>query len=154
MKRCDKIYAHPLYKEHMEIIRKAEKDRKFCLHDLAHAMDVARIGRIIIAERHLDIDTELFYAAALLHDAARYCGKPHNISGAELAARIMPDCGFSSDETSSVCNAIRCHRRDGGANEFSKVLYEADKRSRMCFDCTAADECYWEEEKRNLTIDI
>ena len=85
MERCNKIYNHPLYQERIKIIEERETDRIFCLHNLAHSLDVARIGYIMILEQNLNIDKELFYAASLLHDAGRYSDKPHNLSGAELA---------------------------------------------------------------------
>lgn len=152
MERCNNIYNHPLYKECLNRITVKERDRKFCLHNLAHSLDTARIGYIIILEKNLSIDKELFYAAALLHDAGRYSGKPHNESGADIAERIMPDCGFSETETETVCSAIRGHRTKTDGTDFASVLYEADKKSRMCFCCSAADECYWEDAKRNDEI--
>lgn len=154
MIRCNKIYNHPVYAERTRLIAEKEKNRKFCLHNLEHSLDVARIGYILILERGLNIDKELFYAAALLHDAGRYSGIAHNESGAALARRIMPDCGFSSEETELVANAIANHRINGGADIFSEVLYEADKKTRLCFTCSAQAECYWENEKRNHSITI
>lgn len=154
MQRCNKIYNHPIYQKHMAHIAEMERDRKFCCHDLEHSLDVARIGLIMILEEGLPIDKELFYAAALLHDAGRYTGLPHNESGAMLAGKLMPQCGFSAEETELVINAIREHRIDENSSEFSKVLYTADKKSRMCMNCKAADECYWDTEKRNIKIEV
>lgn len=153
MDRVNRIYHHPIFQKHIEHIADAERDRKFCLHDLEHSLDVARIGRIMIADERLDIDIELFYAAALLHDAGRYTGLPHNESGAMLAGKLMPLCGFSDEETARVTEAIREHRTDGEySSDFSRILYTADKKSRLCFKCKAADECYWDENKRNMEI--
>ncbi len=154
MQRCNKIYNHPLYQKCLERIAEKERDRKFCLHNLAHSLDTARLGYIMILENSLNIDKELFYAAALLHDAGRYSGKPHNESGADFASRIMPDCGFTDSETETVCNAIRGHRTKTDGLDFACVLYAADKKSRMCFCCEAADECYWESDKRNNEIEV
>ena len=154
MQRCNSIYNHPLYQERTKFIDDAEKERIFCRHNLEHALDVARIGYIMILENGLDISKELFYAAALLHDAGRYSGKKHNESGAELALSIMPECGFTKDEAKLVSDAILAHRTDYSSGEFSKVLYEADKKSRICFMCKAQSECYWENEKRNLEIEV
>lgn len=154
MQRCNKIYNHPLYAESLKRIKAAERNRKFCLHNLSHSLDVARIGYITIMKNNIPIDKELFYAAALLHDAGRYTGTAHNESGACLAERIMPECGFTSDETAAVAAAIRGHRTKTDGTDFSAILYAADKKSRMCFACDAADECYWENEKRNMKIDI
>ena len=154
MDRVNKILDHPIYKERVKTITDAERGRKFCRHDLTHALDVARIGRIMILEEGLNIDIELFYAASLLHDAGRYSGVPHNESGARLAEKLMPLCGFTDEETETVCRAIREHRIDDSSTDFSRVLYTADKRSRSCFCCGAADECYWDDEKRNHSITI
>ncbi len=154
MQRCNRIYNHPQYLSRMAYIEEAERDRKFCPHDLSHSLDVARIGRIMILERGLDIDIALFYAAALLHDAGRYSGTPHNESGARLAERIMPECGFTTQETELVAEAIRGHRTKQNGADFSSILYAADKKSRLCFACRAADDCYWSSEKRNMDIEI
>ena len=154
MQRCNRIYNHPVFQERLQEIEKKEKDRIFCLHNLAHALDVARIGYIMILEEKADIDKELFYAAALLHDAGRYSGKPHNESGAELARLVMPECGFDESETELVSASILCHRTSGKTGEFAQILYTADKKSRNCFRCKAEKECYWEQEKRNTYIEI
>ena len=34
----------------------------------------------------------------------------------------------------------------------SQLLYEADKKSRLCFLCPAEKECYWDLSKKNMTI--
>lgn len=154
MQRCNKIYNNPLYRERLSIIEKAEQDRIFCKHDLTHFLDVARIGYIMILENNLNIDKELFYAAALLHDAGRYTGIPHNLSGAELARIVMPECGFSDEETDIVYNAISGHRLENGSDTFTQILYTADKKSRLCHSCKAQRECYWNSEKRNNEITI
>lgn len=154
MQRCNKIYNHPLYKEQTKKISLLERDRKFCRHHLEHALDVARIAYINILENGLTIPKELIYAAALLHDSGRYSGVPHNESGANLARKIMPDCGFSNEETELVADAISGHRDIKHSTVFSKVLYDADKKSRLCFTCEAQSDCYWEKEKRNHLIDV
>lgn len=154
MKRCQKIYEHPLFKKCMDRINEKERDRIFCLHNIEHSLDTARIGYIMILENHFPIGKELFYAAALLHDTGRYSGKPHHEAGAEIARKVMPDCGFSDEETEAAAEAILGHRKKGTLpGTLGAVLYDADKRSRLCFSCKAADECYWPEEKRNNTIE-
>ena len=154
MQRCNNIYNHPLYKERARIIKNKEVGRIFCPHNLEHALDVARIGYIMILEGGYNIDKELFYSASLLHDAGRYSNKRHNESGAELAQKILPECGFTPDETRLISNAILGHRTDTQSDIFSKILYDADKRSRICFECRAQKECYWENEKRNHDISL
>lgn len=152
MQRCNNIYNHPLFKERTQIIKEKEQGRIFCPHNLEHALDVARIGYIMILEGGYDIEKELFYSAALLHDAGRYSDKPHNESGAELARIVLPECGFTTAETELISNAILGHRTNTQSDIFSKILYDADKRSRVCFECDAQKECYWESEKRNHSI--
>lgn len=154
MQRCNQIYNHPLYQAQLEKIKQNEINRRFCLHNLEHSLDTARIGYIMILEKHLPIKKELFYAAALLHDIGRYSGKPHNESGAQLAEKIMPDCGFDESEIKTVSEAIYGHRCEKDGTDFSSVLYAADKKSRLCFKCPAADECYWEQEKRNILLEL
>lgn len=154
MERSDKIYNHPLFIERTLIITEKERDRKFCCHTLEHSLDVARIAYIKVLENGLDMPKSLIYAAALLHDAGRYSGIPHNDSGADLAYKIMPDCGFSSEETELVANAISGHRDTKHSDAFSQILYDADKKSRLCFKCPAQNECYWENDKRNHNIEI
>ena len=154
MQRCNKIYNHPLYKEQLEKIIHLERDRKFCLHNLEHALDVARIAYIHVLENGLDIPKELIYTAALLHDAGRYSGIPHNESGAALARKIMPDCDFTNEEIELVSDAILGHRDTKHLTDFSAVLYDADKKSRLCFKCDAYEECYWAKDKKNHIIEI
>ena len=62
----------------------------------------------------------------------------------------MPQCGFTEEETETAAEAILGHRSQGSVSgTLASVLYDADKRSRLCFCCGAADECYWPQEKRN-----
>ena len=156
MERCQRIINHPLYRDCMSRIEGAESERIFCLHGLPHLLDTARIGYIFILERGLKIDKELYYAAALLHDSGRYNPiiDDHAEASAINAELIMPDCGFDEEETETVARAIRSHRKGSAENELGAVLYEADKKSRMCFDCRAAAECYWDDEIRNKRIEV
>lgn len=156
MNRCQKIIEHPLYRECMKNIERAERERIFCPHGPEHALDTARIGYILILERGINIDKELFYAAALLHDSGRYnrVTADHAEAGAVNAELIMPECGFTREETAAVSAAILSHRTGGEGSILGEVLYEADKRSRRCYDCRASAQCYWDEERRNNTITI
>ena len=156
MERCQRIYEHPLYQHCMENIERAEVGRIFCLHGIEHSMDTARIGYIMLLEQGINIDKELFYAAALLHDSGRYNPiiEDHAEASAVNAELIMPDCGFDEDEVSAVAAAIRSHRANDNADILGRILYEADKKSRLCYNCDACGECYWEEDKRNCKIEI
>lgn len=113
MKRIEKIRRHPEFIRQMKKISADERNREFCGHDMQHLLDVARIGYSISLERGLDLDKELIYAAALLHDLGRHLqyadGIPHAVAGAKLAKRIMIDCGFSDEESKTVAAAIAGH---------------------------------------------
>ena len=136
MDRIDKILKHPVFIECIQKNETAEKDRIFCRHNMAHFLDVARIGRIIDAEEGLGTETELIYAAALLHDIGKHMqyaeGIPHEQASARLAWVILPDCGFDQNETNVIIEAIRGHRDERSACEkgLKGILYRADKLSR------------------------
>lgn len=158
MKRCSAIIAHPRYKEYMRRNTELERERRFCRHDMTHFLDTARIGYILILENGLDIKKEIIYAAALVHDIAR-CEETEKISHDEASARfaeaVLPECGFTAEETAQIAAAVRSHRvAKGECRTLGGVLYTADKLSRRCFMCDAYGECNWSSEKRNDDIKI
>ena len=174
--RCQLIYDHPLYQAELVKIAGYESDRIFCRHTFEHFMDVARIAYIMNLEQDYKLSKEIIYEAALLHDIGRARqyedGTPHDKAGAEIADKILSDCGFSDDERNMIVAAIISHR--GSAHEgdihksdkysedtknivatiLSTIIYKADKASRQCFRCNAQKECNWSMEKRNLKINI
>ena len=158
MKRIKLLLENKEYRAMLDTIAKAEKDRIFCGHGLQHFFDTARLLYIFCLEEGLDIKKELIYAAALLHDigrAAQYTnGSEHHTASAEAASRLMPLCGFDENETKTAVNAILSHRQDGNADKFAALLYKADKKSRLCFDCKAKAECNWSLEKMNLEPEL
>lgn len=163
MKRIRNILENTLYKENYRGIAEAEKNRKFCKHDLSHFLDVARIIYIYDMEDKTGLSKELIYAAALLHDIGRYRelteGIPHHEAGAELAVTILDELGFTEEEIMIITGAIRGHRNDNyndtyHENKLAEYLYRADKQARCCFICDAADECKWTEEKKNHCISV
>lgn len=152
MERCNKIYNHSLYRSAAKHINKTEKGRVFCLHDIQHSLDVARIAYILSLEENLGIEKEIIYAAALIHDIGRYMGKSHSAAGAELAVKILPECGFSADEVSEIADAVDNHRLDTAHSDLGRIIHKADRLSRKCYECSAANECYWTHERRNHKI--
>lgn len=158
MDRINQILHHPLWQETMKDLGILEQGRIFCRHDIVHLLDVARIACLENLESGLGIPKELIYGAALLHDlgrAAQYReGTPHHQASAELALRILPECGFSPAETDRIVDAIRSHRKDEtvGDISLSGLLYRADKASRLCLFCNAREGCNWSDEKKNLTL--
>lgn len=158
MERIQKILNHPIYKEHMEAITKAEADRIFCLHNMSHFLDVARIAMILNDELELTVSKEWIYAAALLHDIGRdeeyRSGIRHEEASALIAPQILMECGFDDNETHVIVNAIRNHRNKNIVNDadLNGLLYRADKASRPCFFCPVEAECRWSDEKKNKEL--
>ena len=115
MKRVNAIITHPVYREYYDRLEALEQERPFCRHQMTHLLDVARIAYIRSLENALDLDKEVIYAAALLHDIGKslqYEKKiPHEISGVEIAERILSslpaELSFSAEEMQMILTAIR-----------------------------------------------
>ncbi len=160
MERVNEILNHDLYKKYLEKNKMAEAKRRFCHHDMAHFLDVARLALIFNLEEGLEIPKELIYAAALLHDIGRWRqyedGTPHEKASAILAQEILSDCGFTKEEITQVISAIANHRnadiKEKGT--LDGILYRADKMSRGCFFCEAEPECNWKGDKKNLYLKL
>lgn len=156
--RINKILNHDLFIKCVCKNEKAEEGRKFCRHDITHFLDVARLAELLNLYEKQEVDKELIYAAALLHDIGRHIQyedkTPHELASAELAVKILEECGFDDKEASVIIRAIRNHR-----NSFVQetlgidgLLYRADKMSRSCFACKVQKECDWKEEKKNRSL--
>lgn len=158
MERINRIIAHPLWRTNLQEIEELERERIFCGHDLDHFLQVARMAYIESLERGLSIPKEEIYAAALLHDIGRSVqyaqGIPHDQASAALAEKILDDAGFDKRERAEICRAIGMHRDSEvcSGDDLAAVLYRADKQSRPCFCCPAAEQCNWEEGKKNTEI--
>lgn len=156
MKRVNRILEHPLFLRGIEENKKSEENRVFCRHNMQHFMDVARLAYIFSLERGYDLDKEVIYAAALLHDIGRWqqysLGIPHDKASAEMAENILKETGFDVNETRMIVCAIEEHRTAGNVEKLSEVLYDGDKISRECFSCESIRECNWADEKKNLRI--
>ena len=159
MERVNRILRHPLYQSLLRELREAEAERIFCGHDMEHFLAVARLAWIENLQEHSGIAREMIYAAALLHDMGRVRqyrdGTEHHEESAGIAARILPECGFSEEERETITKAILFHRQDteeGAAGTLGALLYRADKASRNCFVCEAQSQCNWKPEKRNREI--
>ena len=156
MNRIDIIIQSPQYVDLLNRLQVLETDRIFCRHDMSHFMSVARLMWKEVLEQQLSADREVVYAAALLHDMGRVeqmeHGTPHEQASAEFAQQILPDAGFNEEELSEVTAAILSHREDCSVSELGKILYQADKRSRACWCCSASNLCNWPEQKKNKGI--
>lgn len=156
MERVWGIFTHPFYIQSLKKITECEKERIFCKHDVSHFLDVARLAYILSMERHYQVEKEVIYATALLHDIGKwqqYEKKvPHEMASAEIAEGILKDCRFDEEERTDIITAIRGHRKGTEAGQLAEILYDADKLSRPCFACEAEEECNWSEEKKNKQI--
>lgn len=151
--RINLILTHPLYRECLEKLDRAEETRIYCKHDLTHFLDTARIAYIDCLENNLPFSREIIYAAALLHDIGRaYDNARHDELSIKLAAQILPECDFSPDEITLITQAISAHRDKNTSSVPGQILYNADKKSRNCFTCAAKDTCNWSVDKKNKTI--
>ncbi|MDR2043063.1 MAG: HD domain-containing protein [Clostridium sp.] len=157
MERIRLILAHELFRTALSRIREAEEDRRFCGHGMGHLLDVARIARIMNVEEAYHVEPERIYAAALLHDIGRSVeymdGTPHERASADMAGKILTDCGFARGETELILRSIRSHRNAEVSQEkdLRGLLYRADKASRACYVCAAQTECRW--KKKNTVLE-
>ena len=156
MNRIDKIIQSPQYVDTLKRLQALETDRIFCRHDISHFMSVARLMWIEVLEQQLPVDREVVYAAALLHDIGRVAqmehGIPHEQASADLAAQILPYAGYNEEEVRQVTSAILSHRKESTTSTLGRILYQADKRSRDCWCCSASNLCNWPEQKKNKGI--
>ncbi len=156
MKNTNIIIYNEEYVKLLNELEAFEKERPFCKHDLAHFLDVARICYILVLEKGLDIDKDLIYSTALLHDIGRVVqykdGTDHNIASVEIAERILPLTSFTKEEKDIILDCIKKHRKAQESTTFNELFYKADKLSRICFRCPAYDICYWPVEKKNHSI--
>lgn len=160
MERYHQIIQNTDFRERLKELRELEKDRIYCHHDLEHACDVARIMYILALEEGCDLEQDIIYATALLHDVGRveeYKGiMPHHEAGAKLALALLPTMGYDANEVAYIVEAIGRHRTpdEQEENTLGEYLYRADKLSRNCFDCEAWDTCKWSDEKKNHSLII
>ena len=157
MKNTDIVLNHKLFNKKINKIEDDEKTRVFCKHDFSHLMDVARICYIINLEENLNIDKDLIYVTALLHDLGRAdevdTGINHSILSQEIAQEILKDLDFNDESKQRINSAIKHHRtNEENGDRFIEIFYKADKLSRMCFRCPARSICNWPEEKKNKTV--
>lgn len=158
MNRVNKILNNRLFRLHMQELKEAEKERKFCKHGIDHLLSVARIMRIKSLEQGIEINPEIIYASALLHDIGRgnayRTGDDHAKESAKISEIILPECGFERAEIEHILFAILHHNDEVTADDLCRLMRTADKLSRNCFDCPAYVECNWKEEEKNKGVEI
>ena len=134
----------------MSDLAKKEEERIFCIHDIEHCLDVARISYILALENDIKIDKDIVYGAALLHDIGRAISvENHEIESVRTARDILKKCEYTENEINLICNAIESHReKSSELKDLSDILAVADKISRQCYSCKAVDQCNWRDSKK------
>jgi len=145
------------FQYNLKKIEYLEKHRKFCLHDMQHFLDVARLMYIMSLENNLNIPKYIIYTTALLHDIGRgeqyENGTAHDIASVVIGKNILKQCRYDADEIEKILGAIGNHRNNiEKPNSLSDILYKCDKLSRNCGNCEAIHECKWTQDKKNLKI--
>lgn len=157
MERVDRVLGHPEFRRRLAELTELERDRIFCRHGLDHLLAVARLMLILSREEQLEVPKERLYATALLHDVGRgeqyRTGVPHAQAGVPIAEAILSGCGFGPEERREMLAAIAAHSDGTDGALLSRLLYRADKLSRACFACPAADRCNWSHKEKNLTLE-
>ena len=151
MDRVNAILASSEYRNALEKIEARELDRIYCHHDIEHLLAVARLMYIDVLESGENIDRELVYAIALLHDIGRSVSdEDHEVQSANIAVHIMEICGYNAREIDMAREAILAHR-EGSQDTLGALLYRADKMSRNCEYCKAKDSCKWLVKNKGVT---
>ena len=156
MKNANIILKHKLTQELYKRLDEFELKRIYCVHNISHSLDVARICYILNLEDGLGIDKDLIYSTAILHDLGRVYEyenkKDHNIASVDIAKEILEATDFSKDDKEKIIDAIKNHRNNDQSDRFNKIFYKADKLSRDCFNCRSQDSCKWSRDKMNLEL--
>ncbi len=155
----NRIIKNRSYTEQLSKLAVLEADREFCRHDMEHFLSVARITMHMCREMGVRADRDLVYSAALLHDIGRTqeitMGIPHDIAGQALADCILSEVDCPEDMKAKIIRLIASHRDITRAgDELGRIFCAADKKSRMCFDCSAREKCNWPDDKKNLDIEV
>ena len=144
MYRLNEVVHHWIYQDYYGRIKRLEKERIFCCHQMPHFLDVARIAYIKNLEENLGFEKDVIYTAAVLHDIAK-----------EILTTLPEVAQFTEEEQQQILRAIRGHRRKHeGMEPIEELFYDSDKRSRMCHSCPAQKQCNWTEEEKNMEIEI
>ncbi|MGE5398493.1 MAG: HD domain-containing protein [Chitinophagales bacterium] len=159
MKRIELILKDPSFIDYINRNTLSDQEHRYCKHDLAHMIDVARITYILILEQQSIgnyITTgslsgkmaarETIYAAGLLHDIGKWkeymTGEDHAAFGARLAREMLPRLFFNDNEIDVISQAIFEHRNISKDMSFlGEKLHRADNLSRVCSQCTESTNC-------------
>ena len=155
--KINDIIKNRSFQYNLRKIGELEKNRQYCMHNMQHFLDVARLMYIISLENDFNIPKYIIYTTALLHDIGRgeqyENGTAHNIASVNISKKILQQCIYGDEEIDKILNAIGSHRNNTkNYNRLSDLLYKCDKLSRNCVHCTASFGCKWPQEKKNMKI--
>ena len=169
-KRYNEIINNKEYRKLLMEVEDLEENREYCRHGLEHLLDVARISYIMILEDGADISKDIIYAASLFHDIGRgkayQSGANHGEASADIAKKLLPDCGYNDKEIIQICDAIKSHsgrldigefqnkREENKELDLADYLKISDQLSRNCFNCKVSNTCKWSKEEKNSNIQI
>ena len=129
MKNTNKIIKSKIYNDYLNELEYLERDRFFCRHNYEHFISVARICYILKLEEDVDVDKDMIYSTALLHDLGRVIeikeGINHAKASVDIAREILEITDFSSEEKDRILNCISYHRtKDLAEDEFFNIFYK------------------------------
>ena len=109
MHRLNEVVHHWIYQDYYGRIKRLEKERIFCRHQMTHLLDVARIAYIKNLEENLGFEKDVIYTAAVLHDIGKSFQYkwtiPHEVAGEKIAKEI-PLVIISNKEKTTTVDAI------------------------------------------------
>ena len=160
MKFVESLLHQTNYLEILDSLEQKEETRMFCRHGFEHLLDVARIAYILNLEKNWQLEKEMIYLTALLHDSGRLDSYKipdldHALCSLTYAKKWLDEIGYPKAKSEMILYAIGKHRH-ANHNEADNLLLSAiktaDHLSRSCFRCKAEPECYWSAERKNKTI--
>ena len=110
MYRLNEVVHHWIYQDYYGRIKRLEKERIFCCHQMTHLLDVARIAYIKNLEENLGFEKDVIYTAAVLHDIGKSFQYkwtiPHEVAGEKIAKEILTtlpeDAQFTEEEQQQI----------------------------------------------------
>lgn len=160
MNAPDRLLAHPDYQRALRAIEEKERTRRFCRHSLDHATDVARLLWILVLENDRPFDKDTVTLTAMLHDIGRSVDNDnHDAESVRIARTLLAEINVPPAQSAQILSAIASHRDknttiDPQQASLGQLLALADKRSRPCYRCPAAKDCYWPEALKNKSITL
>ncbi len=172
MKYLNRLIHHESYRAVYQQLVELEEDRMYCKHDMNHFLDVARLAANINMEKNLQVDLEMIYLCAFLHDIGRGINDKKQIShsqaSANLAREILLHIDYPTQQMETILYAITRHGTRGNVdlllqNEYMAgfftagddvpgkltfLLQTADQLSRSCYLCPVEASCKWKEQEK------